>query len=289
LLETDRYPGIPIDQQRILELEDRISELTNFGLTPLQAKVYARLLMLGPSPARYLGSVLGINRVDTYRILRGLRKRGLLEVLMSEPSKYVAVEPSRAIEILISEHEKQITDLRSHSRSVVSWLDSISNSEVIPPGLQSANDISATHFRLKYGIQMVDSLKKLIRSSQVEILKIWSAPGLTFHTQEGLLAEFEKAATRGVKIRGLVEITNGNIEDVRYLSQFAVLRSAKNLSTTLRYTISDSKIVLVNATQAPLEQADVMAFWTDNNTIVRGFAEDFARKWETADAVNFAD
>ena len=212
----------------------------------------------------------------------------MLEVLISEPSKYVAVEPSRAIEILVSEREKQVSDLRLQSKSVVGWLESISNSEMAPDP-QTNDDRSATHFRLKYGIQMVDSLKKLIHDSHVEILKIWSAPGLMFHMEEGLLAEFEKAATRGVKIRGLVEITNGNIEDVRYLAQFATLRSARNLSTTLRYTISDSKTVLVNATQAPLEHADVMAFWTDNNAIVRGFGEDFIRKWETADAVNFAD
>ena len=290
MLGTERFPGLASDQQaRLLEIEEKIPELTNFGLTPLQARVYVRLLMLGPSHARHLGSILGINRVDTYRILRGLRKRGLLEVLISEPSKYVAVEPGQAIEILISERQKQISDLRSRSPSVLSWLNSIARSEPEPVGPQTIDDSSVTHFRLKYGIQMVDSLRKLARTSQTEILKIWSAPGLIFHSEEGLLEEFEKAAARGVKIRGLVEITEGNKEDVRYLSQFAILRSAKDLSTTLRYTISDSKEVLVNATQAPLEQAGVMAFWTDNPAIVHGFIEDFTRKWELSEAVTFAD
>ena len=136
---------------------------------------------------------------------------------------------------------------------------------------------------------MVDSLRQLVRKSENEILKIWSAPGLVFHSEEGLLEEFSKASGRGVKINGLVEITDENVEDVRYLSQFANLRSAKDLSTTLRYTIADSNKVLVNATQAPLEQAGVMAFWTDNSAIVKGFIEDFDRKWERAHAIKFDD
>jgi sugar-specific transcriptional regulator TrmB len=289
LLETKPFQGIAIEENRkdpeISETEEKISDLTNFGLTPLQAKVYVRLLMLGPSPARRLSSIVGINRVDTYRILRGLRKRGLLDVLISEPSKYIAVEPSRAVEMLISEKEKQISELRVRSSRIIKWLDAISNTELESFGLQSNESFSVTHFRLKYGIRMIESLRKLVRESEVEICKIWSAPGLVFHAEQGLLEEFEKAAGRGVKIKGLVEITDQNIENVQYLSRFANLRSARNLSTTLRYTISDSKEVLVNATQAPLEQAGVMAFWTDNEAIVHGFNEDFWRKWNASGAI----
>jgi sugar-specific transcriptional regulator TrmB len=269
------------------EIEEKISDMTKFGLTPLQAKVYIRLLMLGPILARDLGSTLEINRVDTYRILRGLRKRGLLEIQISEPSKYVAVDPTRAIEILISEREKQISELRSESVKIESWLNSVSNTEARID--RKEDDSSVTHFRLKYGVQMVDSLRQLLRKSEKEILKIWSAPGIVFHSEEGLLEEFRKAAERGIKIMGLVEITDENIEDVRYLSQFANLRSAKDLSTTLRYTIADSTKVLVNATQPPLEQAGVTAFWTDNLAIVNGFIEDFSRKWEASHPIKFDD
>ncbi|MFI5421187.1 MAG: helix-turn-helix domain-containing protein, partial [Nitrososphaerales archaeon] len=78
LLKTDRFLDSP-SNRLVAEIDEKISDLTKFGLTPLQAKVYIRLLMLGPSYAKDLGAILGINRVDTYRILRGLRKRGLLE------------------------------------------------------------------------------------------------------------------------------------------------------------------------------------------------------------------
>ncbi len=279
MLKTDRF--LHDSNNRFAgEIDEKISDLTKFGLTPLQAKVYIRLVMLGPSYAKDLGATIGINRVDTYRILRGLRKRGLLEILISEPSKYVAVDSSTAIEILISEREKQVSSLKQQVPKIVEWLDSVSNSEK-SVGLET-DDSSVTHFKLKYGIQMVDSLRRLARKSEKEILKIWSAPGLVFHSDEGLLADFQKAAQRGIEIRGLVEINDENVDDIRYLSKFAAIRSAKDLSTTLRYTIADRKEVLVNATQAPLEQAGVMAFWTDNPAIVHGFVEDFDRKWENS-------
>ncbi|MFI5421973.1 MAG: TrmB family transcriptional regulator, partial [Nitrososphaerales archaeon] len=237
--------------------------------------------------AKDLGAILGINRVDTYRILRGLRKRGLLEILISEPSKYVAVDSSTAVGILISERQKQVSHLKEEAPKIAGWLESVSNSEksVAP----DTDDSSVTHFKLKYGIQMVDSLRRLARKSEKEILKIWSAPGLVFHSEEGLLEDFQKAAERGIQIRGLVEINDENLEDIRYLSGFAAIRSAKDLSTTLRYTIADQKEVLVNATQAPLAQAGVMAFWTDNPAIVHGFVEDFNRKWENSQPVSLDD
>jgi sugar-specific transcriptional regulator TrmB len=269
------------------DIEEKVSDLTSFGLTPLQAKMYIRLLMLGPSFAKDLGALLGISRVDTYRILRGLRKRGLLEVLISEPSKYVAIEAATAVEILVSEREKQVSNLKQRSPKIIAWLDSVTNSEKSVE--QITDDSSVTHFRLKYGIQMVDSLRRLARKSENEILKIWSAPGLVFHSEQGLLQDFQKAAEKGVKIKGLVEINDDNVEDIRYLARFASIRSAKDLSTTLRYTIADHKEVLVNATQAPLEEAGVMAFWTDNPAIVHGFVEDFTRKWQHSLPVKLND
>jgi sugar-specific transcriptional regulator TrmB len=274
-------------QRPASEIEEKVSDLTSFGLTPLQAKMYIRLLMLGPSFAKDLGALLEISRVDTYRILRGLRKRGLLEVLISEPSKYVAIDAATAVEVLVSEREKQVSNLKERSPKIVAWLDSIANSEKSVELV--ADDSSVTHFRLKYGIQMVDSLRRLARKSENEILKIWSAPGLVFHSEQGLLQDFQKAADRGVKIKGLVEINDDNAEDIRYLTRFANIRSAKDLSTNLRYTIADHKEVLVNATQAPLEEAGVMAFWTDNPAIVHGFVEDFTRKWQHSQPVKLDD
>ena len=58
LLKTDRFLDAG-SHPLVTEIEEKISELTKFGLTPLQAKVYIRLLMLGPSHAKDLGSILG--------------------------------------------------------------------------------------------------------------------------------------------------------------------------------------------------------------------------------------
>ena len=137
---------------------------------------------------------------------------------------------------------------------------------------------------------MVDSLRQLLRKSEKEILKIWSAPGIVFHSEEGLLEEFRKAAERGVKIKGLVEINDENIEDVRYLSQFANLRSAKGIFLRhygIRLQIQPK--FWLTRPNPHWNKLGVTAFWTDNLAIVNGFIEDFTRKWEASHPIKFDD
>ncbi len=219
---------------------------------------------------------MNINRADIYRLLKELRKRGIVEVLLTEPSKYAAMDPGNAINMLIREQERNVSELRDRSSFVIDWLYSISNVE---SGAYESEGSKPAHFKLKHGKQMLDSLQRLVQGSKTEILKIWSAPGLKLHISQGLLDDFIDSSNRGVKIRGIVEITKDNLEEVVFLNRYAELRHNTKLTSALRYTISDQRQALINATSTPLDQKELVAFWTDNESIVNGLMQDFERLW----------
>lgn len=242
--------------------------------------MYTSLVAYGPSQARSLVSILDIGRVDLYRILRGLRKRGLVEIILSSPSRYEAVVPKRAIEILIKESENRLLDLRRHAPPLVESLQSMSE---IEKASEPRDDSTQDHFRLKYGRQVLDTREQLIENSRKEILIIWSAIGLKSHSVEGLLQHFERAAMRGVNIRAITEITREDVMEVQTIKQFTSLRISDNLSVSLRPMIIDSKQVLLSGTYLPASnEKELIALWTDNPAIVNGFILHFARLWESS-------
>jgi len=63
---------------------DLIKDLMEYGLTKLQAKLYLGILMLGSSTVQNLSKLMGINKVDTYRVLKELTKKGLVEVMVGK-------------------------------------------------------------------------------------------------------------------------------------------------------------------------------------------------------------
>jgi sugar-specific transcriptional regulator TrmB len=264
------------------EVEERIDELSYFGLTPLQSKVYIALVMYGPSSARTIGSSIGINRVDVCRVLKGLEKRGIIEVLLGNPSNYVAIDPQRALASLIKEAENHVAELKEQGIPLAEWLKSISK---LKAASELPDQVALTHFKLKHSRQVFDTFKMLMETSQREILKIWSPAGLHLYYTEGLFEYFRRASERGVEIRGVTEVRKDNLNEVNEISKYVSLRHSDNLSTSLRYMIVDSKQVFVNATPVPMNIHDFTALWTDNSAIVQGFYLEFARLWDGSSAL----
>ena len=105
------FPGLPNSWQRTgklqlgplmgwLENEEYsklILELSAYGLSLNQAKVYLFLLTNGITSARPIATSLGLHRVEVYRKLRELEELGLVEIYLSSPKRYSATEPKEAL------------------------------------------------------------------------------------------------------------------------------------------------------------------------------------------------
>ena len=105
---------------------DSTELLTDFGLTPYQAKVYLAAVKLGPAAAGKIAKVAGVRREEVYRTLPKLEKAGLIERILGRPIKVRALPIEDALSILLQRKEdaarKELADLESKKEDLIESL-----------------------------------------------------------------------------------------------------------------------------------------------------------------------
>lgn len=107
-------------------LEETATELTHFGLTKTQAKIYITLIALGVASASEIAALSKIRREEVYRIIPELERRGIITRKLKAPRKFSAIQPETAIEILtkikLKTMKEEIDKLRQKQAELISKL-----------------------------------------------------------------------------------------------------------------------------------------------------------------------
>jgi len=110
-------------------LEETASELTEFGLTKTQAKIYITLTALGVASASEIAALSKIRREEIYRIIPKLEKRGLVIRKLKTPRKFSAIQPEKAIHLLtktkLETMKREIEKLDQKQANLVSKMKTI--------------------------------------------------------------------------------------------------------------------------------------------------------------------
>ena len=88
------------------------SILKKFGLTQNELKVYNYLIKNDPKHANEIGKDLKIYRTETYRILKSLENKGMLNIIFDKPSKFVGIDYAKALDNLINIQLDRLNELR---------------------------------------------------------------------------------------------------------------------------------------------------------------------------------
>lgn len=270
--------------ERSPEFEDKIVDLTKLGLTPLQARIFVNLHRLGPTTARNISKFSNVNRVDVYRVLRELSKRGLVEVNLGNPAVYNSVDPKLVLQILLSEIEDRVRELKTRSEGLITWLSSLKAvSEASEERLENP------FFRLLSGHQILNRCIRMFDGASVGILRILPGGSLPLHFQEGFFEHYEDCVSRGVKIRIITEITKRNIYEAEEFSKITEIRHSNDVSTSLKYVVADDWEVMVMLNSPIMSARGATAFVSNNQGLIKGFKLDFEALWRRSqDAVSRA-
>ncbi|MHA2313535.1 MAG: TrmB family transcriptional regulator [Candidatus Thorarchaeota archaeon] len=107
--------------------EDSAKMLSEFGLTPYEAKVYLAAARLGPTSASKISKVAKIRREEVYRTLPKLEKAGLIDRILGRPVKIRAMPIEDALSLLINRRKEQakqeISNLYSMRESILDSLE----------------------------------------------------------------------------------------------------------------------------------------------------------------------
>ncbi|OYR56042.1 TrmB family transcriptional regulator [Halorubrum halodurans] len=96
-----------------------MSDLVELGLSNYEARVYRTLLGLGSAPARTISEASEVPRGRIYDVLNVLNGRGLIRTHDSrDPTHYTAVDPDTAVDSLLDERRRELSERRRHYESV---------------------------------------------------------------------------------------------------------------------------------------------------------------------------
>lgn len=218
------------------DFSDLVAKLTLFGLSPNLSKIYVYLLgKAGPTPAKTLVAELGLHRVDAYRALHQLVGLGVVELHILSPNRYTAVEPNLALPLLLSKYENKVSFLKGLRHDLMRRMSTFRSKSISTQNSTAASDYpSQISYRVVSGREgYYEEVRRVIRESKSEVLRIISSLGLELTSSLGFDSEYRKAARRGVSIRLIAEVNAKNAREVKKLSAFVDVRHLEGINARL--------------------------------------------------------
>jgi len=257
-------------------LSERIlSELKDWGLTALQAKVYLALLQLGTSQVGQLCAASEVARPEVYRILHELIEKGLVDQNLASPAIYTPVEPERAASLLIGRVRQTLNVLEAKRQNLVKDLIALTHQP----------DQSFHQFSLVRGGENVARLEAhFLNEANEEFVAIMSRHGLTFLNQQ-ITRAIISAKKRKLRIRILTEIIPSNVKKANYFAKLVDVRQRPRLLLYMK--IYDKRRVLFGPASLPSDyQAHTdrkeLGIWTFNPRFVEGMYAIFESLWQAS-------
>ena len=257
-----------------------IQELTSFGLTGNEAKVYLSLLQLRKANAREIAKLANIPRQEIYRVLPSLEKLGIVEVIIDKPTKYLAIGPQDVLKQLIrlqgENLKKQLGELRRRKMVLESELKALEGRSA---GLAIPEPIS---FMLISGQHLInEKIEEMLQNAKSEVL--WIAPKVEIrravaYDRDRLLYN---CAKRNVKVRIVTEIDAKNVDDVEKLSKFCEIRHS--LGVTSVATIVDNRELIIGSAihsgENSVDSELMHELWTNDSSHINLMKDFFEKVW----------
>nr|WP_294808341.1 helix-turn-helix domain-containing protein [uncultured Nitrososphaera sp.] len=225
------------------------SDLKAFGLEDMEARVYVRLARLGKARASSLSSALKINRTTTYRILERLKQVGIVETSMSRPVSYIAVEPKKALQLLIDRRKDELKAAEGKYPSILEQFTKF----YIP----SEEAVGAKFSILQGSEEIHRAVTRLAKGALKKISLITSVRDLGKMYYSGAYEALATAAARGVAVQIVTEIDLAALEVVKHY-EFAEIRH--RAESKMKMVLKDEEEALI--TVAGGAEEEVVALWT---------------------------
>lgn len=257
-----------------------IEGLLDYGFTKDEAEAYLFLLKAGPCPARVVARKLGTNRMKAYRTLKSLEEKGLVEVIIGRPVKFVATPLKEALEQYTERLRKEVSGLEKTGKEIMEdWKKSYSRVDSLT---------EEPKFRIFQGRQQVyNLLSQMFERPKAEILLFTTKNDLYRLSFTDIYDKLKSLYGKGVKIRVITQIDQSGLELVENYMGFAEVHHVDALRTKRFVIINGSEAITsfaMDDSMSMTTQRDT-GLWTDAYSYVDATKTFFYNLWRaTPDA-----
>ena len=240
-----------------------IQLFTGYDLTTNQAKILATLTQNKTCiTAKQISQQSNIARESIYLILSDLKKKGLVQKVITNPKKYCIIPLKSALTLLHQQKNKQVHELAKLTTQVLYDYDKTSKINQI--------EEQAQFILVPKKNQLIISISKAISNSKknVKIITSWNRHLKAVQIYQ---ASLKKALSNGVKFQVLV---TEKLEDKQLPPEAKLFNDHPNTSIKfissppkiIEVIIDDQEVFIMTTPEADLEESP--ALWTNNKSLI---------------------
>lgn len=264
--------------------------LREIGISQKEMEVYLFLSKKGTYKAGGISKALNIDRVQLYRLLKDLQKRGMIESTFEYPASYVAVDLEKVLDMLINVKKQEAANLERKKANMLSTLKTFQFDH---------NGVVSDKFMVLEGKYLNSKILQMVQQVKERLDVVTTGQGVIQSYRSGLLEYgFQK---RNVYFRFLTNLST--IADNLAVTKQLLVR-AEEASVSFdshigdigagyfpRFLIKDGIEMLIylrndlDLTSATLEDTGL---FTNNRVLVRGFTTFFELMWRNSEDIKDA-
>jgi sugar-specific transcriptional regulator TrmB len=247
-----------------------IDALKSIGLNKYERNLYIALLMKGSATVGELADLAKVPRSRCYDTLESLADKGFVIIQQGRPVKFIAIQPSEALERWKRRYEEKIREMQRR-------IDEIKNSEIMKEleklykqGLElvEPEEITGTIKGKRLFLNHFESLLKSANKS----LEIFAGSEVLREIYENCIDSLMKAKERNVEMRFLLTDSKDK-ELIELLKAFGEVKIA-NVDIKGEFAIVDSNNLIINLTKPSIE-SNYLALWTKSRNVTQHLIRPF--------------
>jgi len=241
---------------------EALDALKGIGLNLYERKIFVALLAKGIATAGEVSGIAKVPRSRSYDILESLAEKGFVIMQPSKPIRYIALDPSDALDRVQSNMEVKHAE-------VLQRVEKLKSS----PVLSELQKVFKTGFALVQPFEMTGTIKGRHAINQhVKSLLKGAKSNVTFLTTESGLNDLQSAhfntlkklSKRGVKIKVYAPLKQNKTK----LKEVADLNHV-DASKGRVVTIDDQHVVFSLTNDTEVHPTQDVAFWTNSPHAVK--------------------
>lgn len=266
--------------------------LKTFGLTDKESELYIFLARHSPLRSGEIAKGIHTHRVEVYRMLGNLQKKGVIERTLESPTRFTAVPLEKVLDAFIKARQEETAAMERTKESVLIDWKNISRIE---------SKQALEKFVVVEGNKKIYSkILQMTRETKNQLSVITSILGLARADSHGILdAMVNHPLREKIFFRFLTELTDANIETFKTFFKrirktgisFKGRNPTSGLSLSPRMALRDREeiLVFIRPTAETLEEAqEDVCLWTNCKTLVESFSAIFEDLWTNSTEVKQA-
>lgn len=262
--------------------------LKNFGLTEKELEIYLFLSKRGAQKTGQIAKHFKKNKGLTYRLLKTLQKKGIVEATLESPIRYTAIPFEKIIDSYIKSKREEAEKIEDSKQSLLCDWDKISQEEI---------DSSLEKFGVIEGKKKI--LKKvsdLIKETKNQLSIVVTVSELCSMEQYGILEQLNTHLEKSkINCQFLTQICRSNLKAIKILNTKVSSKiNLRGISSTLgkpnfsRMIIRDCEELLLfisDEKQSYSKNSDETTLFTNSHAIIQSFSGVFEELWYNSIAI----